>query len=352
MSDHEQFLEKLLGRFNVFLLNKYADDRLRFTDGTLRVFLPDLHWISANDRKRYPNYQFNGLAGDLFENLLGVFQSVDNIAVHQTGDRIDFWRASVPTHSTPQETFDEIISDATIARLHAQLNDFKPLLVRGNHDRWMEEISVDGPCPETAHDATNKIFFTHGHIWDQIERLPDTWKAWGVSIAKDVMPSTYDVGPLQPGAAERIKLQLKLRRSNPSNATPLVVKTIGAVRIENTSDAAKVENAFLDIRGFQIASLSSAFDDFHDVAGIVTFGGDVRERARFEGKDCRLFVMGHTHHARLLVDDHPLSGGPLVTMDCGAWIENCRVQGGKTLPSTQFGVQFGNDLRIYQLTAR
>jgi len=36
-------------------------------------------------------------------------------------------------------------------------------------------------------------------------------------------------------------------------------------------------------------------------------------------------------------------------MDCGAWIEKCTIQGGRSMPSAQFGVQSGNELRVYQL---
>jgi hypothetical protein len=123
---------------------------------------------------------------------------------------------------------------------------------------------------------------------------------------------------------------------------------IRAGGVEITKAATPLENAYLPIDDLQIASFNSGFDDFHDNKGIVAFGGDIRQRALIAPPECRLFVIGHTHHARMLVDRHP-RGGPLVTMDCGAWIEKCTIEGGKTVDSAQFGVQYGNDLRIYQL---
>jgi hypothetical protein len=58
------------------------------------------------------------------------------------------------------------------------------------------------------------------------------------------------------------------------------------------------------------------------------------------------------HWPRILVDRHPAGGGPLVTMDCGAWIENCTIQGAYQQPSHSIGVQCGNEVRVYQLAAR
>jgi hypothetical protein len=59
-------------------------------------------------------------------------------------------------------------------------------------------------------------------------------------------------------------------------------------------------------------------------------------------------VIGHTHHARISVDDSN-PGAPLLLMDCGAWIENYASSDGTAGPNCQLGVVAGNDLRIYQL---
>jgi hypothetical protein len=347
ITDHDSLLDALLGKFQVFLLNRYDDDRLGFDNQTIRVFLPDLHWISEADMQKFPKYRFNGM--DLLPQLFSALENVSSCEIYQTGDRLDFWRASVPKHSTPEATLEAILADPKIRDLHDRLQAFEPTVLRGNHDRWVAKITAEGTHPEVTTDATGRIFLTHGHIWDQIERLPDTWKAWAVSLAKNVTGRNVSVGPLRPKTVDQIKLKLRIRRSHPGQAMPLIIKTVGAIPLTKTRDVYAVENAYLPVDELEIASLDSAFDDFHDVDGLVAFGGDVRERARLEGA-CRLFVIGHTHQARILVDRHP-QGGPLVTMDCGAWIENCTVQGGKPMPSAQFGVQCGNDVRVYQLGA-
>ncbi len=349
ISDHDGLVETLRKSFRVFLLNRYEDDGLGFQDDKIRVFLPDLHWISQEDMNKFPKYHFNGI--ELLPLLFDALEDVASLEVYQTGDRLDFWRASVPKHAIPEQTYDAILADPLIKDLHGRLRSFQPTVLRGNHDQWVSQITAEGPCPEVMPDPSGKIFLTHGHIWDQIERLPDNWQAWAVSITKNVKGRKLDVGPLRPGTLNQIRLKLRIRKEHPENAMPLSIRTLGGIALEKAGDVYEVENAFLPIDDLQIASLSSAFDDFHDVAGIVAFGGDVRERAAREGPDCRLFVIGHTHHARILVDRHP-NGGPLVTMDCGAWIENCTIAGGDPLPSAQFGVQCGNDVRVYQLAEK
>jgi hypothetical protein len=345
ITNHDSLLDALLRKFHVFLLNRYEDEGLGFEDQTIRVFLPDLHWISEADMQRFPDYHFNGM--DLLPQLFSVLENVSSCKVYQTGDRLDFWRASVPKHSTPLATLDAILADRKIKDLHDRLQAFGPTVLPGNHDRWVADLETTEP--EVTSDVDGKIFLTHGHVWDQIERLPDSWKQWAVSLAKNVKGRKVPVGPLRPNTLAQIKLKLKIRKSHPEQAQPLIFKTVGAVPLTTVRDVDSVENAHLPVDELEIASFDSSFDDFHDVSGPVAFGGDVREHARVNGA-CRLFVIGHTHQARILVDRHP-RGGPLVTMDCGAWIENCTVQGGKPMPSAQFGVQCGNDLRVYQLGA-
>jgi hypothetical protein len=82
MADQNDFLETLLGRFKVFLVNRYADPRLGFeNDPTLRVFIPDLHWISTERMSHFQDYHFNGL--ELFPDLLEVLEATPGIEVFQ-----------------------------------------------------------------------------------------------------------------------------------------------------------------------------------------------------------------------------------------------------------------------------
>lgn len=97
-------------------------------------------------------------------------------------------------------------------------------------------------------------------------------------------------------------------------------------------------------------------NDFENHISFLRFAGkiyDTESRRRAQAR--RVYVIGHSHNARMFVDRHPREGGPLVTMDCGGWIEQCTIttsRGGVThaANSAQIGVQCGNDLRTYQLT--
>src|SRR6185295_2878722 len=123
ISDHDGLLDELLKSFRVFLLNRYEDDGLGFQGDTIRVFLPDLHWISQADMARFPKYHFNGMT--LMPLLFDVLEKVATLGIYQTGDRIDFWRASTPRHATPEETYDSILADAQIKDLHDRLRAFE-----------------------------------------------------------------------------------------------------------------------------------------------------------------------------------------------------------------------------------
>lgn len=355
MADQNDFLETLLKRFRVFLVNRYADSKLGFeNDPTLRVFIPDLHWISMERMAHFQDYHFNGL--DLFPALLEAIEATPGVKVFQSGDRFDFWRQDPPDGMNADEVLAEITGDPKIKPMHQGLLDLEPTIVRGNHDSPLAATTTppEDERPVIAPVAGGGSFLTHGHIWDQIERLPTKWKAALVIKAEHVHAGLYRVGPFPDGYENTINALLRARKSDPSLNFPIVIPNpTGAVPIAKTADVEACKNMFLPIDAFEgPATFTSARDDFHQTAGVLTFGGDVRARARApEGRGNRLAVIGHTHHARLLVDHHP-DGGPLVTMDCGAWIEKCTIQGGGSMPSAQFGVQCGNELRIYQLGPR
>jgi hypothetical protein len=355
MADQNDFLEKLLGRFRVFLVNRYSDPGLGFeNDPTLRVFIPDLHWISTERMSHFQDYHFNGL--ELFPDLLEVFEATPGIEVFQSGDRLDFWRQDPPDGMDADEVFDAITKDPKIKPMHQGLRDLGTTIVYGNHDRPLTAMTTapEDERPEIAAAAGGRMFLTHGHIWDQIEKLPDKWKAALVINAEHVHAGLYKVGPFPDGYEDTIAILLRARKADPSRTFPIVIPSpTGAVPVAGRADVEACRNMFLRVDGFEDPVTSAhGRDDFHQSAGVITFGGDVRARARTrERRNQRLFVIGHTHHARLLVDRHP-AGGPLVTMDCGAWIERCTIQGGSSMPSAQFGVQCGNELRIYQLGPR
>jgi hypothetical protein len=74
------------------------------------------------------------------------------------------------------------------------------------------------------------------------------------------------------------------------------------------------------------------------------------------GWDLRLVVIGHTHHARIAVDERAEKDGGskrgfFALVDCGAWLESGNL-GGQIVRNAQIGVLYDNDVRIYQLSPK
>lgn len=67
-------------------------------------------------------------------------------------------------------------------------------------------------------------------------------------------------------------------------------------------------------------------------------------------------VIGHIHHARILVDERTENDGGSKTgffalVDCGAWMEEGELDG-EIVRNAQIGALYDNDVRIYQLSPK
>jgi len=347
--DHGSLLEKLNETFRVFLVNRYADPRLGFGgDPVLRVHIPDLHWISADRRAMYPDYHFDGMP--LFLDLFKILARASNVEVYQSGDRLDFWRMGDPGES-PDEIFQRIFADQDISLMNMVLSDSGATIVRGNHDAPLGDLTNPAnERPDRFSPPNGRFFLTHGSIWDQLERLPDRLQWGAVLHAEHHHAGTYEVGPFQDDPEVSIDRRLLLRRATRDTIPIVLPDRAGAVTVASEADVAAVQFAFVPISRFDDGTFSG-LDDFQKTSGIVEFGGAIRSEARTRGAACRLFLVSHTHWPRILVDEHP-AGGPLVTLDAGAWIENSTIQGEPAQKSHTLGVQFADEVRVYQLDAR
>lgn len=379
MSRHDDFLSELLSRLpgQLFLVNRFAEDSLGLPeDGVLRVFIPDLHLMSSESEDAF-TYRFNGFGGPpggspLFEALLsalsGATKNRGDLEVYQLGDRYDLWREAIVEFRSkrpipdPAVLRDRIRSDPRIAPLLARLEAFSFRALRGNHDHLLatlDERPGESPAPEEMAVAGGRLLLTHGHRWDKIENLlPDDVKEWGVRIYPRPRVSAYGIGFHSPKQVASFRVILGRRRAFPDYPVFPDLRPQGPRLLRTAGDAVRVGSlagASLDVRAFSHAP--DGLDDFETRDSILEFGWKIW-KAEQENTDLgaarRVYVFGHTHRARLLVDEHPLLGGPLVSMDCGGWVENCQIRDEETggtyaVPSAQVAVQCGNDLRIYQL---
>lgn len=371
MSDHNGFLDVLTKRFpeQVFLVNRYASGKLGFgADPVLRVFIPDLHWMSAASQKKYTGYHFNGKApapqrGTLFGALLDVLEkyrgSGGEMEVFQLGDRFDLWREATLGGKDLLKMYNRIRDDAELSPLADRLDVLGTRYLRGNHDHWLKlvEDRITGPHSRGRMLAgQGRIRLRHGHRYDQIERwLPDDFQAWAVQLYPGAKTGVCEIGRFSPSALKHMKHIQKLRRHNPALKIYPNPRPGGARLVKSPSDVGVLERGgslFLDVESFSHGKREA--DDFENNIRFLEFGGKIWDHERTSRASRVVYVIGHTHHARMLVDKHPKTGGPLVTMDCGGWVGKCTVvsPGEKTAhvaPSAQFGVQCGDDLRIYQL---
>ena len=364
--DQDSFLDQLLlpafpGQ--VSLVGRYANPALGFDEASVRIFLPDFHWMSAVCLKRYTGgYHFNGnltipTVGPMFAAVLGVLEKLDQPEIYQLGDRYDLWRELTPDDdSDVLPAYNRIRRDPDVSGLADRLDALNTQYVRGNHDHWLgkleNQVKDAGRCCIESPDG--KILLRHGHRYDSIERiLPDEVKVGGVWLCPTVKPSKHKVGPFSKENIKGIDDFLALReKAGPDLGLYPTVQPDGAIPITGSSDIGKIENSaetYLDLARFWHGT--GGLNDFEHVS-YLTFGDQIMRFEQSLRKDHCLHVIGHTHHARLLVDKLP--GGRLfVILDVGGWIEDCTIRPEKIqayrAPSAQIGVQIGNDIRLYQL---
>jgi len=372
MTIHDQFLDQfLVPAFpgQVSFVGRYADPDLGFPDnGPFRVFFPDFHWMSSVCLTRYTGgYQFNGNrqlsnGAPLFATFLQVLerfaaQPGTVLELYQLGDRYDLWRELTPDDDGDvMAAYKRIRSDPGISGLAPRIDALGTKYIRGNHDNWLGKIQFQIPDPASPELESNdrKIFLTHGHRYDTIEMLlPDDVKVGGVWLCPKVKPGKHAVGPFSEKNIKGIKQFLAIRNKiGPHHSLYPTVQPDGAVPIASSADIDAIEKTaetFLDLTQFWHGTEDR--NDFEHIS-YLTFGDQILRFEQNHLNDHCLHVIGHTHHARLLVDRLP-SGKPLVILDTGGWIEDCTIslpQGqAYRAPSAQFGVQHGNDVRIYQL---
>jgi UDP-2,3-diacylglucosamine pyrophosphatase LpxH len=366
MPSHDSLLTDLLAAFpnEVFLVGQYADPRLGLGD-EMRVFVPDAHWMSRRTLQRFAGgYEFNDgttrggkpLFGTMLDLLEDWKLNDASLEVYQLGDSFDLWREVTSASEDAQVAYDRLRNDPLVQSLADRLVGLGTKFIRGNHDAWLKSTNHGlGSLQDVYEPAGGKIFVTHGHRYDNIEMiLPDHVKDFFVQLASTVRPRKLWVGAFSKTSIKKLNRLLELRRNTnfPKNIYPMV-EPEGAIKITSVTDPTDLAQTWqfhLDVRDFSHGS--GIYDDF-DHLDYVQFGDNIFAQEAIHPTDHTLYVIGHTHHARLLVDETPF-GKPLVIMDCGGWIEWCHVKQtpnaeADVVPSAQVGVQQGNEVRIYQL---
>jgi hypothetical protein len=172
-------------------------------------------------------------------------------------------------------------------------------------------MRVPSRCRRTA------AYRAHGDLFDPIEDLPDPWARWAVQFLPGKDASTKPLG-------HAIEIQSPAgvpARHGVSNNHPLIDRATRFRSGVNDGDSNKLKKLGLPSK-----------------------------------LPVRLFVIGHTHHPRIVqhatffIGHIPVPGVNI--MDCGGWIEKSQLLDG-VVPSCHVGIiaetAAGADARIYQL---
>jgi UDP-2,3-diacylglucosamine pyrophosphatase LpxH len=348
---HETFLSTMLRDppiTRLRLVARLEDDLIANPNpSSLYIFIPDLHLVSDEQLIRY-SYHFN--QWETFYRMLFRIQDArktlskqgNPLEVIHLGDLYDLWREAPRREQTP--VVDRIIEDhlPLVKMLYRHRAGLRARVLVGNHDAGMigtPQFYLRLFLPKEAPGAF--CLAIHGDWFDSVERLPNWLKRFGVYIAaRGPQPGTVYLGDVRKmlrrkaQAADGFKSHIRLR-------APTQLGKLRRLRQPETRLPRRLN-----------VTRTSQNDRVHP---FLPSARQAVHRFRKEAKaspawrTTRLIVIGHSHHARISVDDTADPAHPVVLMDCGAWIEKYKDNDGNVYPNCQVGVIAGNDIRIYQL---
>jgi UDP-2,3-diacylglucosamine pyrophosphatase LpxH len=340
---HDTFLERLQASTRISLVARLNDPVVvgKTNEKYLHVLVPDLHLISEDQRPKYRygfdwRDEFAALTGAILETRNALSDQEHRMVVTQLGDFVDLWRESGNDPSGLGSILDTFydIRDHFVRNAEDSVG---ARLLLGNHDLEARQ-SRNFARARLGHYLPGRgktVLATHGDAFDFWETaIPDDVAAFAVrTFGRLVNPLTY---PMEELRALREKKTRKNQRE----------KIQGDVAFAETLPADRPVP-----ERFNVIDVDRAGDRRRAhrlLPNIVKAVGDLRTLIEDDGKpvapNLKLVVIGHTHHARLVVDHK----AGLVLMDCGAWIENHQVRQQQKRPNRQIGAICGSDLRIYQ----
>ncbi|HEX9794422.1 MAG TPA: hypothetical protein VGC54_10605 [Planctomycetota bacterium] len=324
------------------------------------LFVPDLHLISPQRRAAFGAYGFNfekkKLLARLLEPLARLRETWDvmgqkKLVTIQIGDFFDLWR-EFGHAAKPEEIDDET---------HGELRDLlyrggfrnkpylKATMLLGNHDTKrgvpLNEIPYTLKAMNRSSSGQPFLFATHGDAFDLMETLmPDWLSEFIVHFLGRLTPvNKYTIESWGKKSAKLNKPLGELKDFIMAPEHALGFEGEGAVKVEVGAALPKIlARRTADPKGVT----HGRFPDFYQALG----------DAAIQFPSCRrlrVVVVGHSHHAAMILCRPPGGGRPLLLMDVGSWIEKCSypLDGGDVAiePSAQLGVIHGNDVRLYQV---
>lgn len=337
---HDIFLDHLKALLQVQLVARFKGDEAvgNTNEKYLHVFVPDLHLLSEAARMNFNlkfdwSDEFTKVTTTLLNTRDHLKRENHRMTVTQLGDFVDLWRESLEGPKSVKDIM-EAFPDIRDRFLRKSEDSVSARLLLGNHDLNARESRIFARA-RMAHylpGAGWTLLATHGDIYDYLELfLPDVINTIVLQILRRIpKPSTYPMEKL-----------MDLQEQYPPN--------------DNQGDAtfAEMEDAGADLPSeFNIITVTEEEkrQETHKLLPLaVKAARNLRTEKDPEGKaiapNLKVMVIGHTHHARLIIDKID----DLILMDCGGWVGNYRVRQAPAWPNHQLGAICGSDLRIYQV---
>jgi UDP-2,3-diacylglucosamine pyrophosphatase LpxH len=337
---HDILLEHLKELLEVRLVARLEDEQAvgNTNERHLHVFVPDLHLLSEDAQENY-SLKFNW--SNEFEKVTTALLNTRNhlwgeelsMKVYQLGDFVDLWRESIMGAKGVRDIMNSF-PDIRDRFLRNSGDSLSARLLLGNHDLEARESRMFARA-RTVHYLTGtgwSQMALHGDVFDYLELfLPNIINTIVLQVLGRIpKPSTYPMEKL-----------LDLQERYPPH--------------DNQGDATfrATQSVEGDLpREFNVTTVMNEEDRSREhklLPLAVQAAKKIRTEKDIDDKpiapNLKVMVVGHTHHARLVVDKID----DLILMDCGAWTGNYRVGEQESQPNHQLGAICGSDLRIYQV---
>jgi len=321
-------------------------------NGTIRIFIPDLHMISKEAQKRFPDYGFHSHQSreptmvrflEALGSLGRQLSDVNSLRVYQLGDFLDLWRE----HQFGNDPTPILRDNAQVwDLLYNNLNDSSAPVyyLRGNHDFAIPDQNEYRNWQRAYFSGPMAVM--HGDIFDWLEVVAPDWLQQAVVYLTGV-----EEGERNYSQEEFQEVNEEIHTRNEATRYQWAeVYRLGDQWLNPPNDSTGPTAG--NVIGVQNPNQYNG--DRNDLSGHELMGRAhqlVGRLAAARQREIRLLVIGHTHHARIV--QYKTQEENFVLMDCGAWTEECWV-GPKEdrrnkVPSQQVGVTIGNDCRIYQV---
>jgi UDP-2,3-diacylglucosamine pyrophosphatase LpxH len=365
---HAALLRQLLQVSHVQLVSRLKDARLGHPSvHGVRVFIPDVHLLS-NERVKDFKYSTNYLdvLTDVAGELITFKQSATGtgvpFTVYQLGDFVDLWRESpmyfkkIKEEEKMELNYQKVLEDHLVLSRRLFGPELGTRRVLGNHDfdtHYLEtcigsELRYYFPYAAESNPVAVTL---HGDVFDSLERHTSEWLLhWGVfHFAPMVGQKVYDLEELS------VKIVKDHGKKNYKDhiqlAQPASLGKSAHVKDERTLLKEELAQSRFNVKAAGNPNVSEGLFEFLPEAE--HFTAIVNDQT---GWDLRFVVIGHTHHARIVLDERSEKDGGskrgfFALVDCGAWLEEGHL-GGKVVRNAQIGVLYDNDVRIYQLSPK